>query len=134
MRFRTVMKEDFDCKYAVLLNQFDQELNEAKIIYDNSFQNPPLHKNQPPTAGRLKWANELLRRIQGPRERFNLIDHPSVRTEEATIIFDKYDQMVKLIENFKVETYKAWTSRVDDDCQFNLSKPGFEIIGSHCLN
>jgi len=25
-----------------------------------------------------------------------------------------------------VETYSAWTSRVDDDCEFNLSKPLIE--------
>jgi len=89
----------------VLLTQFDQELTLAKSIYDNSYQNPPLHKNQPPTAGRLKWANELLRRIQEPRDRFNLVDHPSISSEEAAIIFKKYDQMVELIKKFKVQFY-----------------------------
>ena len=123
---RPVIKEDFDGKYKVLLAQFDQELTDAKSIYDKSHLDPPLHKNQPPTAGRLKWANELLRRIQEPRDRFNFIDHPEVRTEEAAIIFSKFDQMVELINGFKVETYAAWTSRVDDDCQFNLSKPLIE--------
>ena len=62
--FVTGKKEDFQAKYSILLRQFDEELNIAKVIYDNSYEDPPLHKNQPPTAGRLKWANELLRRIQ----------------------------------------------------------------------
>lgn len=62
--FVTGKKEDFQAKYSILLRQFDEELNMAKVIYDNSYEDPPLHKNQPPTAGRLKWANELLRRIQ----------------------------------------------------------------------
>ena len=123
---RPVIKEDFDGKYKVLLNQFDLELNQAKSIFDESHLDPPLHKNQPPTAGRLKWANELLRRIQEPRERFNLIDHPSVQNEEAAIIFKKYDQMVELINGFKVNTYESWTTRVDADCEFNLSKPLIE--------
>jgi len=100
---RPIIKEDFDGKYKVLLVQFDIELSQAKTIFDNSQADPPLHKNQPPTAGRLKWANELLRRIREPRERFNLIDHPLIQSEEALIVFKKYDQMVELINGFKAE-------------------------------
>ena len=63
--------------------------------------------------------------IKDPRDKFALLDHPSFKTEDAEIIFSKYDQMVALIKDFKLETYRAWTSRVDDDCQFNLSKERF---------
>ena len=31
--------------------------------------------------------------------------------------------MIALIGQYKVETYASWTSRVDEDCQINLSQP-----------
>lgn len=85
----TLIKEEFDSKYAILVDQFSTELDDAKSIFDNQKNDPPLHKNQPPTAGRLKWANELLRRIQEPRQRFNLITNPILESEEAKLVFAK---------------------------------------------
>ena len=123
---RPVIKEDFDGNYKLMIRQFEIELNQAKIIFDENQENPPLAKNQPPTAGRLVWANELLKRIQEPRERFNLLDHPAVKAEDAQLVFKKYEQMVVLINGYKTATYANWTSKVDEDCQFNLSKPLIE--------
>ena len=31
--------------------------------------------------------------------------------------------MVSLIKQYKIDVYNGWTSRVDDDCQMNLSQP-----------
>ena len=123
---RPVIKEDFDGNYKLMIRQFEIELNQAKIIFDDNQENPPLAKNQPPTAGRLVWANELLKRIQEPRERFNLLDHPAVKSEEAELVFKKYEQMVELINAYKTATYANWTSKVDEDCQVNLSQPLIE--------
>lgn len=39
------------------------------------------------------------------------------------IFIDKYQQMVSLIKQYKIDVYNGWTSRVDDDCQMNLSQP-----------
>ena len=110
-----------------MVDQFSIELDDAKAIFDNQKDDPPLHKNQPPTAGRLKWANELLRRIQEPRQRFNLITNPILESEEAKLVFAKYEQMVEIIQLYKGEQYKQWTDKVDEDCQFNLRRV-FELM------
>ena len=120
---RPIIKEEFEAKFGVLINQFSSELDTAKIIFDTQKDDPPLHKNQPLTAGRLKWANELLRRISDPRDKFNLLTNPIFETEDSKLIFSKYDQMVQLIADYKAEQYKLWTDRVDEDCRFNLSQP-----------
>ena len=31
--------------------------------------------------------------------------------------------MIAIIGEYKVDTYASWTSRVDEDCQINLSQP-----------
>ena len=123
----SLTKEEFDSKYGILVDQFSIELDDAKAIFDNQKDDPPLHKNQPPTAGRLKWANELLRRIQEPRQRFNLITNPILESEEAKLVFAKYEQMVEIIQLYKGEQYKQWTDKVDEDCQFNLRRV-FELM------
>ena len=56
-------------------------------------------------------------------QNFAFFPHPTFESADAKIIYDKYDQMIALIGQYKVETYASWTSRVDEDCQINLSQP-----------
>ena len=101
-----MIKAKFDPKYQMLLEAFDKELDQVKIIFDTDkviwlvkkptnqklnlpLQNdPPLHKNQPPIAGRLKWANELLNRINDIHKvRSFLIGYHHLRIWLAKIYF-----------------------------------------------
>ena len=84
---RPLIKIKFDPKYALLLDGFDAELDQVKIIFDADKGAPPLHSNQPPIAGSIKWANELLNRIQEIHKNFNLYPHPTFETTEAKIIY-----------------------------------------------
>lgn len=48
-------------RYSVMLELFDAELDNTKILYDTQIAAsadgniPPIHKNMPPVAGQLKW-------------------------------------------------------------------------------
>lgn len=80
---RPLIKEDATPHYSTLLEMFNTELDNAKIMYDNQIAAtqkddnvPPISKNMPPVAGQLKWALELQERLQYPMKDLQVIDHP----------------------------------------------------------
>ena len=44
-------------------------------------------------------------------------------TDEARLVFQKYDEMMKLLHDYCTHVYTNWTSQVDVDCKFNLDQP-----------
>lgn len=42
---------------------------------------------------------------------------------EAKLIYQKYDEMMELLRNYRKRIYQQWVARVDQDCHFNLGQP-----------
>ncbi|XP_007535628.1 dynein axonemal heavy chain 17 [Erinaceus europaeus] len=116
-------------RYSVMLELFDAELDNAKILYDaqiaasESGTIPPIHKNMSPVAGQLKWSLELQERLEASMKDLKTIDHPVMSSVEANLVYQKYDEMMELLRNYRENTYQQWVARVDEDCHFNLGQP-----------
>lgn len=84
---RPLIHEDFKQKYSILLSMYNQELDEAKVIFDEQMaaaQSPSgavINKNMPPVAGALKWAQELRERIGQNMEKLRAINHGCVQCQ-----------------------------------------------------
>ncbi|XP_034645210.1 dynein heavy chain 17, axonemal-like [Trachemys scripta elegans] len=126
---RPLIKAEVSPHYSTLLEMFNVELDNAKIMYDaqiaatRSGGVPPISKNMPPVAGQLKWALELQERLETPMKELQAIDHPVMVSAEAKLVSEKYKEMIRLLQNYREKTYEEWISRVDADCQFNLEQP-----------
>ncbi|KAK6170907.1 hypothetical protein SNE40_019193 [Patella caerulea] len=126
---RPLIKQDFEAKYPIVVVKMNQELDEAKNIYDLQMAEKketgkaPIHKNMPSVTGSLRWSKELNERITIHMGNFKHIEHPCMDTEEAHLVFTKYEQMMKLLALWDQQEYKEWTAGVDDACSFNLSQP-----------
>uniref|UniRef100_A0A803TIG4 Dynein axonemal heavy chain 17 n=1 Tax=Anolis carolinensis TaxID=28377 RepID=A0A803TIG4_ANOCA len=130
---RPLIKADVAPHYERLLEMFNAELDNAKILYDAQIAAtkvdlvPPISKNMPPVAGQLKWAWELQERLQIPRKDFdNEAFFPicSVMvSSDAKLIYEMYDEMIRLLQGYREQIYAEWIKRVDRDCQFNLEQP-----------
>uniref|UniRef100_A0A674EYS7 Dynein axonemal heavy chain 17 n=1 Tax=Salmo trutta TaxID=8032 RepID=A0A674EYS7_SALTR len=139
-------------KYKELVEMFSSELDHTKLVYDAQMAAvetckgfPPIAKNMPHVAGQLNWAREVQDRIQIPMNNFKAIHHPPadsccqcvleanspvccvvsrcMDTDEARLVFQKYEEMMGLLHQYCVSVYTEWTSRVGTDCQFNLEQP-----------
>ena len=44
-------------------------------------------------------------------------------TDEAKLVFQKHEEMLRLLSQYCDNVFHQWTSRVDRDCQFNLEQP-----------
>ncbi|GCC27210.1 hypothetical protein chiPu_0005635 [Chiloscyllium punctatum] len=85
--------------------------------------NVVLHKNMPVIAGNLKWSQELRERILSQRNQFRHINHQSLQTKEANLVFQKCDKMLALIDNYDQQIYSLWIESLDAVCQANLNQP-----------
>ena len=69
---------DFEYKYPFLLKMYEEELDEAKMIFDEQMKRaddegtPPINKNMPHVAGALKWSHELRDRFTKPMQALKL--------------------------------------------------------------
>lgn len=78
---RPLIQKDFRYKYPILLSMYNEELDQAKMIFDRQMtclqspSGPVINKNMPRVAGLLKWAQELKERIGGGMEKLKQINH-----------------------------------------------------------
>ncbi|XP_033038308.1 dynein heavy chain 17, axonemal isoform X3 [Trachypithecus francoisi] len=116
-------------RYSVMLELFDAELDNAKILYDAQIAAseegniPLIHKNMPPVAGQLKWSLELQERLEVSMKHLKHIEHPVMSGAEAKLIYQKYDEMMELLRSYREKIYQQWVAGVDQDCHFNLGQP-----------
>ncbi|XP_021069297.1 dynein heavy chain 17, axonemal isoform X2 [Mus pahari] len=116
-------------RYSVMLEMFNTELDNAKLMYDAQMaasedgQIPPIHKNMSPVSGQLKWSLELQERLEVSMKHLKHIEHPVMSSVEAKLIYDKYDEMMGLLQSCRQKKYQQWVEGVDQDCHFNLGQP-----------
>uniref|UniRef100_A0A8C4L5T0 Dynein axonemal heavy chain 17 n=1 Tax=Equus asinus asinus TaxID=83772 RepID=A0A8C4L5T0_EQUAS len=116
-------------RYSVMLELFDAELDNTKILYDAQIAAsangniPPIHKNMPAVAGQLKWSLELQERLEAPMKDLKHVEHPVMSSVEAKLTYQKYDEMMELLRSYREKIYEQWVAGVDKDCHFNLGQP-----------
>ncbi|XP_078230912.1 dynein axonemal heavy chain 17 isoform X3 [Callithrix jacchus] len=126
---RPLILTEMVLRYSVMLELFDAELDNAKILYDAQMAAseegniPPIHKNMPPVAGQLKWSLELQERLEVSMKHLKYIEHPVMSGVEAKLIYEKYDEMMELLRRHREKVYQQWVVGVDQDCHFNLGQP-----------
>ncbi|XP_036766314.2 dynein axonemal heavy chain 17 [Manis pentadactyla] len=116
-------------RYLVMLQLFDAELDNTKVLYDAQSSAsaggavPPIHRNMPSVAGQLKWSLELQERLEAPMRDLKHIEHPVMSSAEAKLIYQKYDEMMELLRRYREEVYQQWVAGADQACHFNLGQP-----------
>ncbi|XP_069077648.1 dynein axonemal heavy chain 11-like [Pleurodeles waltl] len=126
---RPIINSLFYPNYAVLLSMFEKEINCCKKIYHNQKQEKKsggcdvLHKNMPFTAGNLKWSQELRDRILGQRTSFKHVNHQALQTDEASLVFQKCDELLQLLDKHDNEIYTAWANNLNFLCESHLNQP-----------
>lgn len=57
-------------KYMQVVSSYGRDLEAIRRIYQNEKSEPMVTRNLPPIAGRISWARQLYRRIEGPMRVF----------------------------------------------------------------
>lgn len=120
---RTVIRNEITPKYGTILEIFNEELDTVKIIFDEGLKSGiPIDKNFPPVAGTLMWISKLKQRIEKPGEDLKLLEDDIIKTEEALHSFEKYDHMMRLLDDKSSEVFGKWCSEIPKQIEESMAK------------
>ncbi|KAG7469713.1 hypothetical protein MATL_G00131750 [Megalops atlanticus] len=125
---RPVIKEIFSPNFLILLQLFSEELERCKHLYDSHLQVES--KNMPLVSGSIKWARMLKGRIQTPWTYFRSFHDATLEGAEMELVYQKYVEMLTLLDQYEAKVYSSWCSGLDQVCQMNLDQPLIKRNGS----
>ncbi|XP_070548103.1 dynein axonemal heavy chain 8-like [Ptychodera flava] len=103
---------NIDGKYAMILQNFNNELEIIRRLYQKNKDEPPVPRDMPPVAGKISWARQLYRRIQEPMGIFSA--HKNVlASQEARKVIRNYNKMATVLLEFEMLYHRAWVKQVN---------------------
>uniref|UniRef100_A0A4W2DC87 Dynein axonemal heavy chain 11 n=1 Tax=Bos indicus x Bos taurus TaxID=30522 RepID=A0A4W2DC87_BOBOX len=125
---KPVVMEIFSPHYSTLVHMFSAELDMCKQLYNEHIRqieqgNVVLNKNMPFTSGNIKWAKEVLDRLQMFWSNFASLRYLFLESPDDTLVYQKYVEMTTLLNQFEDHIYNEWKSNVNEICEFNLNQP-----------
>ena len=109
---RDNLKADLDSKYMVIFHNYGLDLETVQKLYEKHKQVPPMSRNSPPVAGNIKWARQLLRRIEEPMRKFQA-NKNIMTTKESKKIIRTYNKVARALIEFETLWHYAWTKSID---------------------
>ena len=67
---RPRIRDEFEQKYADVLEQYRKELIDMETLFEANKHSPPVPKNMPPDSGGIAWARSIITRVKVPIELF----------------------------------------------------------------
>nr|XP_020145462.1 dynein heavy chain 11, axonemal [Microcebus murinus] len=125
---KPVVMEIFSPHYSTLVHMLNAELDACKQLYNTHVKqiergHVVLNKNMPFTSGNIKWAKEVLERLQTFWSNFASLHYLFPGHPDNAIVYQKYVEMTTLLDQFENHIYNEWKSSVDEICEFNLNQP-----------
>ncbi|KAF4019994.1 hypothetical protein G4228_011768 [Cervus hanglu yarkandensis] len=125
---KPIVMEIFSPHYSSLVHMFSAELDMCKQLYNEHMRqieqgNVVLNKNMPFASGNIKWAKEVLDRLQVFWSNFASLHYLFLESPDDTLVYQKYTEMTTLLNQFEDHIYNEWKSNVNEICEFNLNQP-----------
>ncbi|XP_006880447.1 PREDICTED: dynein heavy chain 11, axonemal [Elephantulus edwardii] len=125
---KPVVMEIFSPHYGTLVHMFSAELDMCKHLYNEHMRQIEhgdafLHKNMPFASGNIKWAKEVLERLQTFWSSFESLHYLFLEIPDDGLLYQKFVEMTTLLDQFENLVYNEWKSNVDEICEFNLNQP-----------
>ncbi|KAL4669500.1 hypothetical protein H8959_008054 [Pygathrix nigripes] len=125
---KPVVMEIFSLHYSTLVHMFNTELDVCKQLYSEHMKqiergHVALNKNMPFTSGNIRWAQQVLQRLQMFWSSFASLRYLFLGNPDNALVYQKYVEMTTLLDQFENHVYNEWKSNVDEICEFNLNQP-----------
>ncbi|KAM8851125.1 dynein beta chain, ciliary [Spinachia spinachia] len=118
----------FSPNYNVLLDMFNQDVDQCQLILDRHRDGlrsgcNVLGKNMPSVSGNLKWSQELRIRILTNRSNLCQLPHMPLGCAEADDVLRKCERVLEVLDQQDEELFSEWTEGLGDVCQSHLEEP-----------
>ncbi|KAK1173586.1 dynein heavy chain 5, axonemal isoform X1 [Acipenser oxyrinchus oxyrinchus] len=108
-KFEQIAGEQLDMtdKYLVVLQRYGKDLDLVRKLYQKQKDNPPTPRNIPPVAGKIMWARQLFRKIDGPmkvlKKKTEIMKVPEMKK-----IIRNYNKMAAVLLEFELLYHRGW--------------------------
>ncbi|XP_064007907.1 dynein axonemal heavy chain 9-like [Pogoniulus pusillus] len=126
---RPAIAADAADKFSLLLHMVSSALDHARLLYSRHIKaeqelgRAPVHKNMPPVAGAVCWAQELRARIQLPLGHLRSLPRPCLDPAEERRVLEKYEGLIQLLDRYQEQLYRDWSQAVSEQSQHSLTQP-----------
>uniref|UniRef100_A0A8C3PI70 Uncharacterized protein n=2 Tax=Charadriiformes TaxID=8906 RepID=A0A8C3PI70_9CHAR len=103
---------DLNEKYNIVLQQYSQDLEFVRKLYQKQKENPPIPRNMPPVTGKIMWAQQLYRKIDRPMT-FLKKKTILLKTLEMKKVVKSYNEMAAVLLEFELIYHRAWCMFAD---------------------
>lgn len=125
---RPKIKQAFTDNYTNLLRMLDDEIRCCEKIF--TFQMKHLDERGhlfvdrrfPNMISTLKWTKQLGIRITTPVNHFKALQHPISKSPEAEELYERYDNLMRLLGELENDTFDEWADKVPQQIETNLKK------------
>ncbi|XP_077580363.1 dynein axonemal heavy chain 8-like [Stigmatopora nigra] len=112
------LKAEMPIALNTILQLYVSEIEAVSKLFEKQNEDPPLGRNIPPIAGRLRWARHLYKKIHDPisyiRENSDILTTPEGRS-----VVKLYNQTTAALQRFESDHHKA--------CRAEVSKLDFAL-------
>ncbi|GFO43348.1 dynein heavy chain 5, axonemal [Plakobranchus ocellatus] len=99
-------------KYQRILQHYSRDIDMVSRAYQKQKNDPPLDRDHPPIGGKISWARQLFRRIQGPMEVFQRHGN-LLQGQEAKKIVKNYNKIAKVLLEFEMLYHRGWLRQME---------------------
>ncbi|XP_039610084.1 dynein heavy chain 5, axonemal-like [Polypterus senegalus] len=113
-KFERIAGDQLDLteKYLMVLQRYGRDLELVRKLYQKQKDNPPTPRNIPPVAGKIMWARQLFRKIDGPMK---ILKHkPDIlKVAEMKKIIRNYNKVAAVLLEFELLYHRGWCQAVE---------------------
>ncbi|KAL0227387.1 hypothetical protein P9112_014711 [Eukaryota sp. TZLM1-RC] len=99
-------------KYPLVFSQYASDLEVIRRQYQQHATKPPVPRNQPPVAGAINWARQLLRRIQEPMDLFSERVPHVLALPDGRKAVRTYNRLAQALLEYETLYFKAWVDSI----------------------
>ncbi|CAG9581722.1 unnamed protein product [Danaus chrysippus] len=124
---RPLISNEFTAKYVEIIGMLDEEINICEELFKEQCHRLQKYGHMeidaffPPIAGGILYMTTLAMRVTKPVSCFKNLQHPIKEKEDAIKLFDRYDQLMKDITDFKRKYFNEWTATIPKIIELNIN-------------
>ncbi|KAM8838403.1 dynein axonemal heavy chain 11 [Synchiropus picturatus] len=125
---RPTIHQLFSPNYAVLLNQFNEEIDNCWVLQDQTKEGrrsdcDVLGKNMPAVARKLRWSQMIRDHILTNRSELCQMAQMPLGSAEMDLIFKKCERILQVLDQRDEQIFLEWTDGLEESCQTHLREP-----------
>eukprot|EP01135_Chromosphaera_perkinsii_P008680 Nk52_evm13s1444 gene=Nk52_evmTU13s1444 len=126
---RPLVCKEFKPKYDTLIQMLDDEVTLLSKTFLEHKDKPDVALNMPPSAGAMKWGDQIIQRLRVATGRVEEYRHLLPQTEELEQYEKKVQNLEAMLAEFSSNCFKDWADAAGSQAEANLDLNLIKVKG-----